>query len=98
MLRLVGNEPPPPPPRRGPRRKVRIFDADQTRALRAALMALHATHRTWATLATAMGVSITSVERAAKGRNPMSAELAIKASRLARKPLEALLIPAPRAA
>jgi DNA-binding XRE family transcriptional regulator len=95
MLRIVKNE---PPKVRERRRKVRVFDADQARALRAALMALHATHGTWAALADAMGVNLHTVQAIATGRNPMSAEIAIRASRLARKPLEALLVPAPRAA
>lgn len=92
-LRLVKDE---PPRKRGRARREPLFTLDQERALRAALKGLRSTYGGWRHLAQAMGMSPKIIEPAASGRAPISGEMAIRAARAARKPLEALLVPGPR--
>lgn len=92
-LRIVRDEPQKPPRRRA--RRDRVFNADEERALRAALRTLKGSH-TWETFAAWIGMSAAVLEGAVHGRFPVSAEMAIRAARVARKPLEELLSPVPR--
>jgi hypothetical protein len=92
-LRLVRDERPGRPPGR---RREPLFNPDQERCLRAALKTLRGSFGSWRAFGAAMGVDGGPVERAANGRSRISAELAIRASRAARQPLESLLSPGPR--
>lgn len=93
MLRIVKDE---PPKKRGRVRREPLFSADQERTLRAAIKAMRGSYGGWRPLAQAMGMSEKIIESAASGRVPVSGEMAIRAARTARKPLEALLSPGPR--
>lgn len=94
-LRLVKDE---PPRKRGRARREPLFTPDQERALRASLKGLRSSFGGWRHLAQAMGMSLVTIKNAAYGRVPCSAEVALRAARAARKPLEALLSPGPRVA
>ena len=92
-LRLVQDE---PPKKRGRVRRAPLFSAEEERTLRAAIKAMRGSYGGWRHLASAMGMSEKFIESAASGRAPVSGEMAIRAARAARKPLEALLSPGPR--
>jgi hypothetical protein len=94
-LRLVRDEPPQRPKRR---RRPPLFDEAQNRALRASLRTLQGSFGTWRRLASAMDMRANVLIRAAGKNGRVSAEMAIRASRAARQPLEALLSPGPRPA
>ena len=94
-LRIVRDE---PPKKRGRTRRERLFKPDEERALRAALKGMRGSHGGWRHLAQAMGMSLVTIKNAAHGRVPVSGEVAIRAARAAKKPLEALLTPGPREA
>jgi hypothetical protein len=92
-LRLVRDE----PPRRAKRQpRAPVFNEAQNRALRSALRTLHGAYGSWPCLAEVMDVRPHVLSRAASKRGRVSAEIAIRASRAARQPLEALLSPGPR--
>jgi hypothetical protein len=94
-LRLVKEEPPERPKRY---RRPPLFDEAQHRALRASLRTLQGSFGTWRRLASAMGMRPDVLIRAASSRGRVSAEMAIRASRAARQPLESLISPGPRRA
>jgi hypothetical protein len=93
-LRIVKDEPSKAPRKRRPRE--RLFGAEEERALRAALLTLRGIHGSWPSLAREMGIHADTIENAANGRKPISGDVAIRAARVARQPLEALLSPVPR--
>jgi len=93
-LRVIRDEPPKAKRRKGSR--TRLFGVEETRALRAALRTLQGAYGSWPCLAEVMGVSKDTIVNAARGRNAVSAEVAIRAARAAGRPLESLLSPVPR--
>jgi hypothetical protein len=92
-LRIVRDE---PAQKRERARREPLFKPDEERALRAALKGLRGNYGGWRHLASAMGMSLVTLKNAAHGRVPVSGEVAIRAARAAKKPLEALLTSGPR--
>ena len=87
-LRLVHPAPPKPP--REKRKRVPTFTAEEQARLRAALKNARPLLGTWARLAAAMRVAMHSIQDAAGGSRPVTAEMALRLARALGKPLESL--------
>ena len=86
-LRLVSDKPKPP---REKRKRVPTFTAEEQARLRAALKNARPLLGTWRCLADAMRVATHSIQDAAAGSRPVTAEMALRLARALGKPLESL--------
>lgn len=99
-LRLVHPSPPPKPDatprtrsgRRAPYQNA-VFSAEEEARLRAALKNARALMGSWPCLADAMRVPLGAIDLAVRGRNRISAALAVSLSKAIGKPLESLYAP-----
>ena len=88
-LRLV--KPVGPKAPKKPRRAAPVFSPEEQARLRAALKNARPLLGSWPCLADAMRVPKERIQRAAAGRHPVTADVAVRLSRAIGVPLEALL-------
>jgi len=83
----------PKPDRRPYRRRPPVFSPAETLRLRAALFSTRALFGSFACAADAMHVLFETLVAQAKGRKPITADVAVRLARALGKPLDALLRP-----
>ncbi len=91
-LRLV-TAPAERPARRSYRRRPPVFSQAETLRLRAALRSARALFGTWNCAGDALRTCPRTLQHAATGRTPVSADVALRLARALGKPLDALLRP-----